>query len=186
MFSTNRLIFASSLSLLAVSALAFAADAAPPDSVAQNAAPAQSAAPDSMTQSATPSSADAAFIAKALPAGHDEIRAAHAAIKGSTDAGVTKAAKMIIRDHRMANKKLVALSRQKGWALPPHGPSAPAAGGYSDQQYIAGQIQAHQDAIALFQNEAAQGSDSDLRAFAQQTLPKLQHHLKTLQSLQKT
>jgi putative membrane protein len=54
----------------------------------------------------------------------------------------------------------------------------------SDDEYITSQIKAHQDAIALFKDEAASGSDSDLRTFAQKTMPALQHHLTALQALQ--
>jgi putative membrane protein len=55
---------------------------------------------------------------------------------------------------------------------------------YSDSDYISSQIKAHQDAIALFQNESQNGQDPQLKAFAQKTLPKLEHHLHALQALQ--
>jgi putative membrane protein len=169
MFTRNRLIAVASSTLLAVSSLAYAAEPAPADSAA-----AQTAA----------SPADAAFLAKAVPAGHEEVMAARTALKMSKSPGVKSAAQMMERDHRMANKKLAGLAKQKGWTLPPRDASAAAPTNYSDDEYITSQIKAHQDAIALFKDEAASGSDPDLRTFAQKTLPALQHHLTALQALQ--
>jgi putative membrane protein len=170
MFIRHRLIgLASSTLLFAGWASALAAEPAP-----AAAAAAQTAA----------SPADAAFLAKAVPAGHDEVMAAHTALKMSKSSGVKQAAQMMYQDHRAANRKLAALAKQKGWALPPRDASAATPASYSDDEYVSTQIKAHQDAIALFTDEASGGSDADLQAFAKKTLPTLQHHLKALQALQ--
>jgi putative membrane protein len=169
MFTRNLLVSLASTALLAVSALACAAGQAPPGTAT--------------TQTAA-SPTDAAFLAKAVPAGREEVMAARGAMKMSKSAGVKKAAQMMHRDHRMANRKLAALAMQKGWTLPPRDAAAATPTSYSDDEYVAGQVKAHQDAIALFTDEAASGSDQDLRAFAQATLPALRHHLKALQALQ--
>jgi putative membrane protein len=60
-----------------------------------------------------------------------------------------------------------------------------ASGAQFDQLYAQMQLQAHQEAVALFQNYAQNGSDPVLKTFAQQTLPKLQQHLQEVQSLSK-
>jgi predicted outer membrane protein len=39
-------------------------------------------------------------------------------------------------------------------------------------------VQAHKDAVTLFQNEAKNGKDGEARAWAEKTLPTLQEHLK--------
>jgi len=44
-------------------------------------------------------------------------------------------------------------------------------------------VQAHAEAVALFDQEAAQGSDMELRSFAAQKIPTLQHHLQMGQAL---
>jgi putative membrane protein len=169
MFTRNRLIAAASSTMLAVSSLAYAANAVPADSAA-----AQTAI----------SPTDAAFLAKAVAAGHEEVMAARTALKMSKSPGVKSAAQMMEQDHRAANQKLAELAKQKGWTLPPREASPAAPTSYSDEEYITSQIKAHQDAIALFKDEAASGSDPDLRAFAQKTLPTLQHHLAVLEALQ--
>ena len=164
----NSLIPVISILSLALSALAYGSDPAPADTAA--------------VQAAAPT--DAAFVSKAVPAGREEVMAARGAMTMSKSAGVKKAARLLHQDHRLANRKLAAIARQKGWTLPPRDASAAAPSNYSDDEYVSSQIKAHQDAIALFTDEAANGSDSDLRAFAQNTLPALRHHLKALQALQ--
>lgn len=175
MFARNGPIVLASAILLSISASAHASDPAAAE---------VSAAPTAATASGAESAADAAFLAKAVPAGRDEVTAAREALKMSKIAGVKKAAQMMRQDHRMANRKLAALAERKGWPLPPRDTSGAASASYSDDEYIAGQIMAHQDAIALFTEEAANGSDADLQAFAKKTLPTLRHHLKVLQALQ--
>jgi putative membrane protein len=46
-----------------------------------------------------------------------------------------------------------------------------------DQAYANNQVKAHEATIALFEEEAANGKDADLKKFAADTLPKLKHHL---------
>jgi len=46
-------------------------------------------------------------------------------------------------------------------------------------------ISDHEKAIALFQAEAKGGTDADLKAYAEKTLPKLKDHLKMAQDLSK-
>jgi predicted outer membrane protein len=52
-----------------------------------------------------------------------------------------------------------------------------------DAAYAAMQIQAHQEAVALFASYAQGGSNPAMRDFAQQALPSLQHHLAMAQRL---
>jgi predicted outer membrane protein len=46
-----------------------------------------------------------------------------------------------------------------------------------DRNYRDMQVQAHQEAVALFASYAANGEEPSMRAFAQQTLPHLRQHL---------
>lgn len=174
MFTRNGLTALISAILFSVSASAYAAEPQTP----------AGASADPSAAAGAESAADAAFLAKAVPAGRDEVTAAREALKMSKIAGVKKAAQMMRQDHQMANRKLAELAKSKGWVLPARDASAAAPASYSDDEYIAGQITAHQDAIALFTEEAKSGTDPDLQAFAKKTLPTLRHHLKALQTLQ--
>jgi predicted outer membrane protein len=47
-------------------------------------------------------------------------------------------------------------------------------------------VTAHQETIALFQQEAQSGKDPDIKQLAAQALPTLQQHLKMAQDLART
>ncbi len=53
-----------------------------------------------------------------------------------------------------------------------------------DQEFVQHMVEGHQAAIAQYEAEAKAGN-ADTSALAQKTLPTLQHHLETAQSLQK-
>ena len=47
------------------------------------------------------------------------------------------------------------------------------------------QVDAHKDAVSLFQRYAKGGDNPDLKDWAGKTLPALQHHLEMAQNLKK-
>ena len=53
-----------------------------------------------------------------------------------------------------------------------------------DVDYVGGQVNYQRANAALYQYEIANGTDPDLNAFAQQTLPKIQDHLARALKLQ--
>ena len=59
-----------------------------------------------------------------------------------------------------------------------------ATGAAFDRGFIDAQVKAHQEAIALFEQQAKSGSDAEIKAFAQKQLPGLRNHLKQAQDLQ--
>jgi putative membrane protein len=52
-----------------------------------------------------------------------------------------------------------------------------------DTAYLRGQIAGHTQMVKLLQQEIAQGTDPDLKAFAQSILPQVQAHLAKARSL---
>lgn len=52
-----------------------------------------------------------------------------------------------------------------------------------DEDYDEMQVEAHEDAVSLFERYAQGGDNADLKAFAAETLPKLQHHLEMAKAL---
>ena len=59
-----------------------------------------------------------------------------------------------------------------------------ATGAAFDRGFVEAQVKAHQEAISLFEQQAKNGSDADIKAFAQKQLPGLRNHLKQAQDLQ--
>jgi putative membrane protein len=55
-----------------------------------------------------------------------------------------------------------------------------------DKTYMQAMVKDHQKDINEFQKEANNGSNADLKAFAAQTLPTLQEHLRMAQEAQTT
>jgi putative membrane protein len=195
--STGKALMTSVTAVLltaSVAAFAQSSTQSPNTSMPANAAGAQGSTtppPSSMSMPAQSQGSSGAgdddFVTKAATAGHEEVADAREALKDSSRADVKRVAAMLRRDHQMADRKLAQIAKRDGLTLPPHGSMASSTEtNYSDSDYISSQIKAHQDAIALFQNESQNGQDPQLKAFAQKTLPKLEHHLHALEALQNT
>ena len=77
-----------------------------------------------------------------------------------------------------------ARDRQSGAPAQHSEPWMSATGAAFDRGFVEAQVKAHQEAIALFEQEATSGADAELKAFAQKQLPGLRNHLKQAQDLQ--
>ncbi len=132
-----------------------------------------------------PSSLDREFVNNAALAGEVESDETRRALDDSARRDVKNVAAMLQRDHMSAEEELKSIAQAQGMRLPAPGRSgeAPNVGNYTDAGYISSQIEQHEKAIALFQNECRNGADSALKAFAAKTLPTLRRHLHSLQSL---
>jgi putative membrane protein len=148
--------------------------------------PAQSTAPGTTPGAAAKTTSDQNFVREASAAGLAEVADAQKALKMAKRDDVRRAAEQLLNDHQAANAKLKTLAEKKNLPLasaPKQAPPPPA--GDFDSGYIASQVKAHQDAVALFKAEAEGGRDNDLREFAASTLPTLEQHLAMMQSLKK-
>jgi putative membrane protein len=132
------------------------------------------------------------FVSQATLAGKTEVLAAHVAIKNSQSADVHTFAKRMIKDHTKANVKLASIASGKGLAVPAHVDAKHRAvvdslrsqtGAAFDAAYAKQMVSDHEEAVALFNTEAASTTDPDLSAFAQKTLPTLEHHKKMADKL---
>ncbi|MDP9585099.1 UNVERIFIED_ORG: putative membrane protein [Burkholderia contaminans] len=140
-----------------------------------------------------PQGGDAEFIDKAAMAGKAEVQASQLALKQAQSADVRAFAKRMVADHGKANAKLTQIAARKG--MKPQveqisDPDVEALRGKSghdfDTAYVAAAgPDAHRKAVALFEGEARDGKDAQLRAFAKATLPTLKHHLSMAEALQR-
>jgi putative membrane protein len=131
---------------------------------------------------------DATFLRKATEGGREEVQRAQTAMRSAQRAEVRNVASMMLEDHRRTNDKLAQLASRKGWSVPSDAATAesdqarmPAAGPGFDDDYLEDEIRHHRETIALFRAQESTGSDPDLRQFARDTLPSLEHHLEMLQ-----
>ena len=137
---------------------------------------------------------DREFMEKAAEAGHTEIDASKLAQSKASSAEVKSFASTMITDHSKVGSELDQLAASKNVKVPTEPSVAQrakiklleASSGTSFDKHYANEIgvAAHKDAVALFQKEAAQGSDPDVKAFAAKTLPGLNHHLEMATALQ--
>jgi putative membrane protein len=109
--------------------------------------------------------------------------------KGGSD-DVKSFGKMLVDDHTASNTKATSLAQANG-VTPPTEPNATdkkehdelekLLGAEFDREFAKAMVKGHEEAIAKF--EAASKGNDDVAKFAQETLPTLQKHLKTAQSL---
>ena len=96
---------------------------------------------------------------------------------------------MMVTDHTAANNELAALTASKGAELPIL--DADLASDWSkktekvDSKYVKEMLADHEDAVKLFE-KGSLSKDPEIAAFAQKTLPTLEHHLKLVQDLDKS
>lgn len=128
---------------------------------------------------------DPLFALKASQGNSTEVATSQLALAKSQDARVRQFAERMIADHTRANAELTPLGASQGVVLPkPPGVMQQATaqmlqglqGAEFDRQYLAGQVEAHENSITLFHHEALHGQDPQLRAYANRYLPALIAH----------
>lgn len=156
------------------------------DSQAAALAPADAAADEAGGAKAVD---DAAFVRKATESGRKEVAAAREALPQLRKPELKRIAEMLVSDHGSANEKLAQIAESKGWPMPaPQAAAAPPSGDASgdfDARWTADMIAGHERSVALYRAQAQGGQDPDLRKYARDTLPTIEHHLHELRSTQK-
>ena len=158
--------------------------------------PALFAADEVKTESTTTAqaTADARFMDDAIRGGLMEIQAADIAEGKTKRDAVKEFAKTMQRDHADVNKNLKALADRMEMKLPKDlGDHQPFIDGLKaktdadfDRTYIAATVMSHLKCIAMFEKFSVATKNSDLKAFADNTLPGLRTHLKNGEALLET
>ncbi|WP_431033541.1 DUF4142 domain-containing protein [Pseudomonas yamanorum] len=134
------------------------------------------------------------FVEDASAKGVAEIEAGKLAQEKGTSADVKSFADMMVKDHTAANNTLKSIADTKDLEVSDSAELVDKAkamilelrGAKSfDQAYANNQVKAHEATIALFEKEASDGKDPELKAFASETLPKLKSHLEHAKALAK-
>jgi putative membrane protein len=144
-------------------------------------------APGSMAGPSTKlSAADRKFVDKAASGGMAEVQAAQLAEQKTQDPKVKDFAEQMIKDHTAANQQLTTIAQQKGLTVPTALDSKDQkeidklqtlSGSKFDRAYMKGQARDHEAMLKLLQKESSSGKDSDLKSFADQTIPTIQKHI---------
>jgi putative membrane protein len=135
---------------------------------------------------ASVSKQDAQFVVDAANAGMTEVSAGQLAEQKGMAKDVKAYGTMMEKDHTAAGDKLKALAASKNITVPAAiSPDMQKNvddlqkkdGKDFDKAYIDMMVSDHKKVISMFQDESKNGSDADIRAFADNTLHTLQHHL---------
>ncbi|MEO8017498.1 MAG: DUF4142 domain-containing protein [Pseudomonadota bacterium] len=132
---------------------------------------------------------DLSFVKKASENGRKEVNSARDALPQLKQPELKRIAEMLVADHSGANARLAKIAQAKGWPVAAAQPAAPppsgTASGNFDATWTAEMIAGHERSIELYRAQAQNGEDKDLRKYATDTLPTIEHHLAELRRLQK-
>jgi putative membrane protein len=132
---------------------------------------------------------DITFVRKATESGYKEVTSAREAIPQLQQPELKRIAEMLVSDHSGANARLAKLAESKHWTLPPAPAAGPPPSGTAsssfDAKWTAEMIAGHERSVAMYRSQAQSGEDPDLRKYARETLPTIEHHLTELRRLQK-
>jgi putative membrane protein len=134
------------------------------------------------------------YLSQAASSDMFEIQSGQLALQASQNPAVRNFANMIITDHQRSTQMLMAAAQSAGVAAPPPAILPPqqamldqlrsaGTGPSFDMAFQQAQISAHQQALMLHQNYAAQGDVPALRTAAGQIVPIVQMHLQAAQAL---
>lgn len=136
--------------------------------------------------------ADADFATKAAVGGMTEVTLGKIALEKSSNAKIKDFATMMVTDHGKANAELMALAKTKNITLPADVDAdhqkkidelKQKTGADFDKAYVDAMVDGHKKTLTLMQDEAKDGKDADLKAFAAKTAPTVQMHLDAINKI---
>jgi len=111
---------------------------------------------------------------KAAKGGMMEVAMGKLAEQNGQSDDVKSFGKRMVTDHSKANDELKSIAAKKGVKLPSKEPTEKWS---SDKAYINMMVKDHEKDLAEFQEEANNGSDPDVKKFAEDTAKVVQEHL---------
>jgi len=135
---------------------------------------------------------DRMFLMKALEGGNAEIKKGALARSKSKNPEIVKYGDMMENDHHSVNSKLKQVAEQRGYkvsdqltaeAQKMHSTLDKMEGEAFDREFVRQMIADHRQAIELFKQQAANGTDQELKNLAAGALPTLETHLKEIERL---
>jgi putative membrane protein len=126
------------------------------------------------SKSSSLSEKDKTFMKKAAKGGMMEIAMGRLAEEKGQSDDVKSFGKRMVADHGKANDELKSVAAKKGVKLPSKEPTEKWS---SDKTYMDMMVKDHEKDLAEFQEEAKDGTDPDVKKFAEETAKVIQKHL---------
>jgi len=185
-----RIISRFGIVLLGLGSLCFASTASaiqqfPPLRTGANTDVSPAPAKAAKTSTAALSEKDKTFMKNAAKGGMEEVEMGKMAEQQGQTTDVKNFGKRMVTEHTIANNELMQLAIGKKFTLPKEQPKVEKFNTASfDKEYMADMVKDHQKDLAEFQNEAKNGSDPDLKAWASKTSEMVKKHLALAKSVQ--
>lgn len=158
---------------------------APDASKKEMAASSHKPAPKTSPAPAKLSDKDKAFMKEAAKGGKMEVEMGHMAQKQGKSADVKKIGARMVADHTKANNELMAIAKKKGVDLSKENPKMEKMNDANfDKEYVNAMVKDHEKDLAAFQDEAKNGSDAEVKAFALKTSQVIKQHLAMVKAAQ--
>lgn len=129
---------------------------------------------------------DKSFAYAAAKGGMMEVMMGQLAATNASSSAVKNLGAMMVKDHTKANDELKMWASSVGYTLPAtmdadqqkmYDDLKMKKGADFDKAYTAMMVADHKKDVAAFKQEASKGMDPSLKAFAEKTVPTLEHHL---------
>lgn len=136
------------------------------------------------------SASDRRFVAGAGTSNLAELKVAKLALDRGSSQQIKELAQMLIDDHTKAGDQLRQIAQQEAFSLPSEPTSkqktvyeqlSQLSGSAFDSAFLKQMKTDHQKAVSLFREESTTAQNPQLRNFASQTLPTLEHHQQMVQ-----
>ena len=135
------------------------------------------------------------FLSEAAVGGMAEVRMGNLAQQQAASADVKTFGRRMVDDHSKANDEIKDLASKKNIALPKDVDAKHKAiydrlsklqGAEFDRAYVDEMLKDHRTDVAEFRKQSQTSADPDVKTFATRTLPTLEQHLTTAESLAST
>jgi len=132
------------------------------------------------------------FAMKAAEGGMLEVKLAQLAQQKSQSNEVKELARQLEQDHTQANQQLMQVAKEKNITLPTdlkgecqetYQAFQQLQGKDFDNAFLLHNVKDHLKDIMMFQKEAQNGTDQEIRQWAAQALPKLQQHAQHIRTV---
>lgn len=135
---------------------------------------------------------DAKFATDAANGGLAEVALGKLALTKTSNASIKEFANMMVTDHGKANDELMTIAKAKNITLPAEPDSAhlkkadelsKKTGADFDKAYVDAMVDGHKKTLDLMNDEAKDGKDAELKAFAAKTAPTVKMHLDAINKI---